>query len=58
MSLARSDHAARSWLSWLLLVLLMLAVWLIMTWKLYEGMMEKKEYLETTFILAMPIWWA
>lgn len=38
--------------------LLMLAVWLIMTWKLYEGMLEKKEYLETTFILAMPIWWA
>ncbi|WP_437775252.1 hypothetical protein [Sorangium sp. So ce1097] len=26
MSLARSDHAARSWLSWLLLVLVMLAV--------------------------------
>lgn len=38
--------------------LLMLAVWLIMTWKLYEGMVEKKQYMETTFILAMPLWWA
>ena len=37
---------------------LMLVVWLVMTWKLYEGMLEKKEYLETTFILLMPIWWA
>ncbi|MFN7155913.1 MAG: TRAP transporter small permease [Acidovorax sp.] len=38
--------------------LLMLAVWLILTWKLYEGMVEKKQYMETTFILAMPLWWA
>ena len=38
--------------------LLMLAVWLIMTWKLYEGMVEKKQYMETTSILAMPLWWA
>lgn len=38
--------------------LTMLAVWVLMTWKLYEGMLEKKEYLETTFILAMPVWWA
>lgn len=38
--------------------LVMLAVWLVLTWKLYEGMLEKKEYLETTFILAMPVWWA
>jgi TRAP-type C4-dicarboxylate transport system permease small subunit len=38
--------------------LLMLAVWLILTWKLLEGMLEKKEYMETTFILQMPIWWA
>ncbi|WP_291013582.1 TRAP transporter small permease [Hydrogenophaga sp.] len=37
---------------------LMLLVWLIMTWKLWEGMLEKKEYLETTFILQMPVWWA
>ena len=38
--------------------LLMLVVWLILTWKLYEGMVEKKQYMETTFILAMPLWWA
>ena len=38
--------------------LLMLAVWLLMTWKLYEGMVEKKQYMETTFILQMPLWWA
>ena len=36
---------------------LMLLVWLVMTWKLWEGMLEKKEYLETTFILQMPVWW-
>ena len=38
--------------------LLMLAVWLVLTWKLYEGMVEKKQYMETTFILQMPLWWA
>lgn len=37
---------------------LMLAVWLVLTWKLYEGMAEKKQYMETTFILQMPVWWA
>lgn len=37
---------------------LMLLVWLLMTWKLWEGMLEKREYLETTFILQMPVWWA
>lgn len=38
--------------------LLMLAVWLLITWKLYEGMVEKKQYMETTFILQTPLWWA
>lgn len=38
--------------------LLMLAVWLLLTWKLWEGMLEKKQYMETTFILQMPLWWA
>lgn len=37
--------------------LLMLAVWLLLTWKLYDGMMEKKQYMETTFIVQMPLWW-
>lgn len=38
--------------------LLMLAVWVVLTWMLWAGMMEKKEYMETTFILLMPVWWA
>ena len=37
---------------------LMLAVWLVMTWMLFQGMLEKREYAETTFILQMPVWWA
>jgi TRAP-type C4-dicarboxylate transport system permease small subunit len=37
--------------------LLMLAAWLVMTWMLWEGLVEKKEYMETTFILQMPMWW-
>lgn len=37
--------------------LLMLLVWLVMTWMLWLGMLEKREYLETTFILQMPVWW-
>ena len=36
----------------------MLLVWLLLTWKLWEGLLEKKEYMETTFILQMPLWWA
>lgn len=38
--------------------ILMTAVWLVLTWQLYLGMVEKKEYMETTFILQMPVWWA
>lgn len=37
---------------------IMLVVWLALTWMLYEGMLEKREYQETTFIVAMPVWWA
>jgi len=37
---------------------LMMLVWLVLTWRLWDGMLEKKEYMETTFILLMPIWWA
>lgn len=36
----------------------MLLVWLVLTLKLWEGLLEKKEYMETTFILQMPVWWA
>lgn len=37
---------------------LMLLVWLMLTLKLWDGLLEKKEYMETTFILQMPVWWA
>lgn len=36
---------------------LMLALWLVLTWKLWDGMLEKRAYLETSFILQMPVWW-
>lgn len=36
---------------------LMLALWLVLTWRLAEGMLEKRAYLETSFILQMPVWW-
>jgi TRAP-type C4-dicarboxylate transport system permease small subunit len=38
--------------------LLMLTLWLALTWRLWEGMLEKREYFESTFILQMPVWWA
>ncbi|TDQ44768.1 TRAP transporter small permease [Tepidicella xavieri] len=38
--------------------LLMLALWLVLTWRLWEGMLEKRMYMESTFILQMPVWWA
>ena len=37
---------------------LMLAFSLIMSWRLYAGMVDKKAYGETTFILQFPIWWS
>ncbi len=37
---------------------LMLAIALIMSWRLYAGMLDKKAYGETTFILQFPVWWA
>lgn len=36
---------------------LMLALWLVLTWRLAEGMLEKRAYHETSFILQMPLWW-
>lgn len=36
---------------------LMLAVWLVLVWQLGLGMLEKKQYMETTFIRQIPIWW-
>ncbi|KUJ73244.1 C4-dicarboxylate ABC transporter permease [Ruegeria marisrubri] len=34
------------------------AVLVLIAWKLFDGMMSKKEYGETTFLLQFPIWWA
>lgn len=34
------------------------AVLVLIAWRLYEGMMSKREYGETTFLLQFPIWWA
>lgn len=38
--------------------LLMIALWIIFTWKLWDGLLEKYEAFESTFILQMPLWWA
>ncbi len=34
------------------------AVLILIAWKLADGMMSKKGYGETTFLLQFPIWWA
>lgn len=34
------------------------AVLILIAWRLYEGMMSKLGYGETTFLLQFPIWWA
>lgn len=38
--------------------LLMLLLWLALTWMLFQGALDKHEFSETTFTLQMPIWWA
>ncbi len=30
----------------------------VLTWRLYLGMLDKRSYGETTFILQFPIWWS
>ena len=37
---------------------LLTAVIILITWRLYEGMVSKMEYGETTFLLQFPVWWA
>lgn len=34
------------------------AVLILIAWRLYEGMLSKRSYGETTFLLQFPIWWA
>ncbi len=38
--------------------LLMTAAAAVLTWRLYDGMLDKRSYGETTFILQFPIWWS
>ena len=38
--------------------LAMLAVMVLITWRLYEGMQDKIRYRETTYLIQFPIWWA
>ncbi|WP_299930719.1 TRAP transporter small permease [uncultured Pelagimonas sp.] len=33
-------------------------IMILITWRLYEGLMNKYDYGETTFLLQFPIWWA
>lgn len=34
------------------------AVLILIAWRLYDGMLSKMRYNETTFLLQFPIWWA
>ena len=34
------------------------AVLILIAWRLFEGMMSKRSYGETTFLLQFPIWWS
>lgn len=38
--------------------ILMALLWLTLTWKMWDGMVEKMEQMETSFILQIPVWWA
>lgn len=38
--------------------LLMLAIALLLTWKHWQGTLDKLAYGETTFIIQYPLWWA
>lgn len=33
-------------------------VLILIAWRLYEGMLSKLQYQETTFLIQFPIWWA
>lgn len=38
--------------------LLFAAAMVLIAWKLFDGMMSKKSYAETSFLLQFPLWWA
>jgi TRAP-type C4-dicarboxylate transport system permease small subunit len=35
-----------------------LAFSLLLLWRMYEGLLDYRQYVETTTILKIPIWWA
>lgn len=37
---------------------LILVLGLVITWQIWLGMLDKMLYLETTFILQIPLWWS
>ena len=37
---------------------LMTAAAAVLTWRLFDGMLDKRSYGETTFILQFPVWWS
>ena len=38
--------------------LLMFAIAVLLTWKHWDGTLDKLAYGETTFIIQYPVWWA
>ncbi len=38
--------------------ILMTAASAVLTWRLFDGMLDKRSYGETTFILQFPVWWS
>lgn len=38
--------------------LFMTAAAAVLTWRLFVGMLDKRSYSETTFILQFPVWWS
>lgn len=55
-----TDLLPQSINAWLLVVsdLLMLAAALFITWRLYDGTLDKLRYGETTLLLGLPLGWA
>lgn len=38
--------------------MLMLVLAVFLAWRHWAGMIDKQQYMETTFILRLPIWWS
>jgi TRAP-type C4-dicarboxylate transport system permease small subunit len=45
-------------ISELVVELLMLAVAVFLAWRHWAGLLDKFGYMETTFVLRMPLWWS